>query len=124
MTPDEGKLGRDRLTLSRRVELLERDRAQHARSLTELVSQVQNGFSTEQMEQIRSAMSEVLADAGLRIDEPKGQDEAREDFRFLRRLRRGLDGLAGKIGWVIIAAVLGGVIYIVNLGLNAWRGGA
>jgi hypothetical protein len=29
--------------------------------------------------------------------------------------------VAGKIGWAIIAAILGGVIWIVQIGLNAWR---
>lgn len=59
----------------------------------------------------------------LRLDGAKHQDEAREDFRFLRRLRRGIDGTSSKVGWVVIAAMLGGVIYVVNLGLNARRGG-
>ena len=84
-------------------------------------------FSAIQLAQIkmavREAVKEEFADVGLRVDEPKNQDEAREDFRFIRRFRRGVDGLAGKIGWLIIAALLGGVIYVVNLGLNTWRTG-
>ena len=70
---------------------------------------------------IRVAVREELADAGLRIDDIDHQDAAKEDFRFLRRLRVGLDGVAGKIGWAIIAAILGSVIWIVQIGLNAWR---
>lgn len=70
---------------------------------------------------IRAAVREELADAGLRLDDTDHQDAAKEDFRFLRRLRTGIDGVAGKIGWTIIAAILGGVIWIVQIGLNAWR---
>lgn len=70
---------------------------------------------------IRAAVREELADAGLRLDGTDHQDAAKEDFRFLRRLRTGIDGVAGKIGWTIIAAILGGVIWIVQIGLNAWR---
>jgi hypothetical protein len=35
----------------------------------------------------RAAFREELVDAGLRIDGAEHQDEAREDFRFLGRLR-------------------------------------
>ena len=70
---------------------------------------------------IRHAVREELADAGLRIDGIDHQDAAKEDFRFLRRLRVGLDGAAAKIGWAIIAAMLGGLVWIVGAGLNAWR---
>lgn len=124
MTPDEnGALGRGKLTLAKRVDLLERDRAQQSRAITELVEQVGKGFSPEQLGQIRAAMREELADAGLRLDDAKHQDEAREDFRFLRRLRRGLDGYSSKIGWLVIAAILGVVFSLVTLGIEAWRRG-
>ena len=66
-------------------------------------------------------MREELADAGLRLDGPDHQDAAREDFRFLRRLRTGIDGTASKIGWFIIAAALGGLLWVFNLGLQLWK---
>lgn len=71
---------------------------------------------------VRKAIREELADAGLRIDDGEHQDEAREDFRFLRRLRKGLDGAAAKVGWTIMLALIGGLLWIVNAGLNVWRG--
>jgi hypothetical protein len=64
-------------------------------------------FSPEQMEQLRCAFREELADAGLRIDGPEHVDDARRDFMFLRSLRKGVNGLASKIGWSVIVAVLG-----------------
>jgi hypothetical protein len=119
---DEDGLGRARLTNTKRIELLERDRAQQSRVITELVAAVQHGFTDEQVGQIRGAFREELADAGLRIDSPDHQDAAREDFRFLRRMRTGIDGLASKIGWVVILAALSGVIWIFTQGLQMWRG--
>lgn len=80
------------------------------------------GFSAEQIEQLRAVFREELADSGLRLDTNEHQDEAREDFRFLRRLRKGMDGTAAKIGWLIIAAFVGGFIWIVNAGLTFWKG--
>ena len=72
---------------------------------------------------IRAAVREELAtDAGLRLDDSDHQDAAKEDFRFLRRLRIGIDGVAAKIGWAIIAAIISGMLWLLNSGLNVWRG--
>lgn len=85
-----------------------------------------DAFSPEQVAQltkvVKSAVREELADAGIRLDDADHQDEAREDFRFIRRLRVGVNGMAAKVGWVCIAAVLGGIIYIFTLGASAWKG--
>ncbi|CDP50720.1 hypothetical protein [Paradevosia shaoguanensis] len=81
-----------------------------------------DSFSQEQLNQLRQVMREELADAGLRLDGPDHQDAAREDFRFLRRLRTGIDGIASKIGWVIILAVVSGVMWVFQLGLQLWKG--
>ncbi len=111
-----------RLSAEQRLTLLERDARDHARSLTELV-EAGRGFSDEQITQIRNAFREELAGAGLRLDEPEHQDEARRDFMFLRSFRQGVNGTAAKIGWLVIAAVAGAVIWLVNSGLAAWRAG-
>lgn len=71
---------------------------------------------------IKEAIREEMADGGLRLDGADHVDEAREDFRFLRKLRKFMDGTASKIGWAVIAAILGGVIWLFTLGANAWRG--
>jgi hypothetical protein len=81
-----------------------------------------DAFSPEQLNQLRSVFREELADAGLRIDNADHQDEARRDFMFLRSLRKGVNGTAAKIGWTVIAAILGVVFWLVNSGLNFWRG--
>ncbi|KQU96423.1 hypothetical protein [Devosia sp. Root105] len=109
--PDE--LGRGKMSMTKRIELLERDRAQQSRAITELIQKVQKGFTPEQVSQIRTAFREELADAGLRLDDASHQDEAREDFRFLRRFRLRWDGAAAKIGNAVLAALLvvaGGII--------------
>lgn len=121
--PEDDELGRGRLTQAKRIELLERDRAQQSRVITELVDKVGRGFTDQQLAQIRAAMREELADAGLRLDDADHQDEARRDFMFLRSFRRATNGAAAKIGWLIIAAVAGAIIWLVNSGLNVWRAG-
>ncbi|KRA42081.1 hypothetical protein [Devosia sp. Root635] len=113
-------LGRARMTLAKRVDLLEKDREDQSRVLTALVESSKS-FTDEQMKQMRSAMADVLADAGLRVESDQQQDEARKDFMFLRWLRTGVNGLAAAIGWLVIAAFVGGTIWLVNAGLNAWR---
>lgn len=118
-TPPEDELGRSKLTHSRRIELLERDRAQQSRVITQLIEKVQNGFTAEQLAQIRGAFREELADAGLRLDDGKSQDAAREDFRFLRRLRISYDGAARKIGNAILAGVI--VIAGAIIATGFWR---
>lgn len=105
-----------------RLGLVERDVRSHARSLTALV-EASNTFSPQQMAQMRTVLREELADAGLRIDGPEHVDDAREDFRFLRKLRKGSDGFASKIGWFIIAAILGGAAWLFTLGINTWKAG-
>jgi cell division protein FtsX len=119
---DEDDRPRDKRTTSERLDLLERDVRSHARSLTALVTSSKS-FSTEQMEQLRTAFREELADAGLRIDGPEHVDLAREDFRFLRRLRTGTQGTAAKVGWAVIFAILSAAVWLFTNGINAWKGG-
>jgi hypothetical protein len=116
--PDE--LGRGKMTHARRLDLLERDRAQQSRAITELIGKVQKGFTPEQLAQIRTAFREELADAGLRLDDGKSQDAAREDFRWLRRARLAWDGAAAKIGGAILAALLVICGAVIASGVVAW----
>jgi hypothetical protein len=71
---------------------------------------------------VKEAVREEMADAGLRLDGADHVDEARRDLMFLRSLRKGVNGTAAKIGWFFIAAVLGAVVWLVNGGLNLWKG--
>ena len=65
-----------------------------------------------------------MADSGLRLETDEQQDEARADFRFIRSMRKGVNGLASKIGWAIILAFLGGLIFIFTQGLSFWNRGS
>lgn len=123
MTPPpslDDELGRAKLTQAKRIELLERDRAQQSRMITEIVDKVGKGFSEQQLAQIRAAMREELADAGLRLDDANHQDEAREDFRFLRRLRQTWDGTSNKVGGAVLTAVIGVAFIIFGSGFWQW----
>lgn len=86
----------------------------------------QDAFTPEQLRQldgvVQRAVKEALADSGIRLDDADHQDEARRDFMFLRSLRRGANGVAAKVGWLIIAAGVGGLVWLVTLGANAWKG--
>ena len=85
-----------------------------------------NGFSPEQLQQLKSivqeAVREELNDAGLRIDGAEHQDEAREDFRFLRRIRRRVDSASSAVGMAVILAVASGFIWLITQGVNVWKG--
>lgn len=71
---------------------------------------------------VRKAVREELDAAGLRIDSPEARDATREDFRFLRKMRGAFDGAASKIGYTILIALAGGVMWLVTAGLNVWKG--
>lgn len=81
-----------------------------------------DAFSQAQIEQLRSVFREELADAGLRIDGPEHQDEAREDFRFLRRLRRLWDNSVTRVGTIVLTALVGLALSIVGMGFWQWIG--
>ena len=90
-----------------------------------------DGFTAEQLQQLKSivgstvrdAVREELNDAGLRIDGADHQDEAREDFRFIRRLRRRVDGASSKVGLFVLLALTSGVVWLVTQGIDVWRRG-
>lgn len=85
-----------------------------------------DGFSSEQLHQleaiVQNGVRKGFADAGLRTDEADQIDEARRDFAFVRNLRKGVNGTAAKIGWMVIAALIGALIWLVNSGLTFWKG--
>lgn len=84
-------------------------------------------FSNDQMQQIvaavRTAVREELADAGLRLDTGDHQADAREDFRFIRRLRLSWDGAVSKIGNAVLISIIAIVGTIVSMGFWAWLSG-
>ena len=86
----------------------------------------EDAFSHAQLDQIsevvNAAVRTALGDAGLRLDGADHVDEARRDLMFLRALRTGVNGTAAKIGWFFIAAFLGAIVFLVNGGLNFWKG--
>lgn len=84
-----------------------------------------HGFTPEQLRQLKSivrqAVRDEFSDAGLRLDDGDHQDEARKDFMFVRSLRLAANGAASKVGWAVIAALLGALFWIVQLGVATWR---
>lgn len=70
---------------------------------------------------VRAAVREELSAVGMRVDEPEHQDEVREDLRFIRKMRKAFDGAASKIGYTILTALAGGVIWLMVQGANFWK---
>lgn len=101
--------------------MLESDTQNQARLIQEILKATST-FSNQQLEQLRGLLREEFADAGIRLDGPDHIEEARADFRFIRRLRKGLDGYASKVGWFVIAAILGAAVWLFTLGVNTWKG--
>jgi hypothetical protein len=58
---------------------------------------------------LRKTVREELHDAGLRIDGDH-QEAAREDFRFLRRLRMSFEATASRVGMAVVLIVAGGLV--------------
>jgi hypothetical protein len=81
---------------------------------------MQRGFTDEQLAQIRSAFRAEFSGVGLRIDDPEQQDAAREDMRWLRRMRLGWDGASTRIGNAVLAAVILVAGAIIGSGFWAW----
>lgn len=78
-------------------------------------------LSAEQLEQIvRKAVRDEFAAFGLRLDTPDHQDEAGEDFRFLRRLRLTYAGTTSKIGGAVVLAIVSGVLWLIWAGAQAF----
>lgn len=94
----------------------------HAKSLSAIVQKLDRGFSEAQMKQLESLMRDSLGDAGLRIDEPDHVDAAREDFRFLRKMRKNWEGAAMKVGGLVLTAGVVLVLSVLGAGFWAWLG--
>lgn len=74
----------------------------------------------EMIKVIRAAVRAEFSAAGMRVDAPADVDEAREDFRFLRKLRQWVNGGAAKIGGAIILAIVSGTIWLLVIGAQAF----
>jgi hypothetical protein len=86
----------------------------------------EDAFTPAQLEQIetviRKAVREEFAGAGLRLDDTAHQDAAKEDFRFIRRLRLSWDGAVGKVGNAVLIAIIGVGLAIASAGFWSWIG--
>lgn len=67
---------------------------------------------------VREAVREELAHAGLLLEDEDHVFAARDDFRFLRRLRTGIDGTATAVGKAVITIIIAGVLGAFWLGFK------
>lgn len=88
-----------------------------------------DAFTPTQREQLKAivkeGVEEAFEDLGLRMDGPEQITEAREDFRFLRRMRKLWDSAVTRVGTIVLTAVVGLALSIVGMGFWQWisRGG-
>lgn len=74
-------------------------------------------MTADELEEIvRKAVRDEFNRAGLRIDDSSHQDEAKEDFRFVRKLRKTVEGGASKVGLTVLMAIISGFIWLI------WQG--
>ncbi|MFG1461705.1 hypothetical protein V5F77_02315 [Xanthobacter sp. DSM 24535] len=69
-------------------------------------------------EETNAAVHKAFADIGLYADEAKEREEVREDFRHLRRWRRGTDAMAMTVGRAILLAITSGVMLMLWVGFK------
>lgn len=84
----------------------------------------EEAFTAVQLQQleeiVHKAVGEALGEVGLRVDNADHQDEAREDLRFLRRLRKMWDGAAGKVGNAVLGGLVTVLLAIIGAGFWTW----
>jgi hypothetical protein len=68
----------------------------------ELVNMTRDEFRTL----IKDSVREELTACGLLITTPAEKLEAQEDFAFIRKWRKKLDGASNKIGYAIIFGIV------------------
>ena len=83
-----------------------------------------SGFNEIQVAQLKLLVKEVIvdvfSDVGLQVDSETAKFDARRDFAALRWVREAANRTAQRLGWLIIAALFGGVVAIGKLGLDAY----
>lgn len=65
---------------------------------------------------VKSAVREELRAVGLRTDDVEHSEAVRDDLKFAGRLRKVVEGVASKVGMAIILAIVGGFVYLLQLG--------
>jgi hypothetical protein len=71
-------------------------------------------------EPIKEAVRAELFEAGLMVHEPEHKLDARDDFHFLRAMRKRFDIVSGWVGKAIVGALLTGVLALFVAGLKAF----
>lgn len=88
-------------------------------------------FSAAQLEQMRIVMREEckallreeLDHVGVNVNDTEDVISAREDFRFLRKMRRMVDSASGKVGTAVILGFIGFCAWALMTAANLWNKG-
>ena len=69
-------------------------------------------------EAVEKGVQKAFRDVGLFVENTEGVEEARSDFRFVRRMRLAFDGAASKIGGLVLVALFGGLVAVIMKGMG------
>lgn len=70
---------------------------------------------------VRGAVRDEFKAIGLRVDDDHA-DDARDDFRFIRKFRQSFEGVASKVGMALILSIVSGLTYLVWQGFRLVSG--
>lgn len=71
---------------------------------------------------IKQSVQDAFRDVGLYTEDPGLLEDAREDFRFVRRLRKRCDSWVNKVGTFVVMTILTGVLTLMGWGFKAFLG--
>ena len=85
------------------------------------MTETQISMTPEEMKAIvRDVVRSELRAVGLHTDDPDHSDKVRDDIRFAGKLRRALEGIAGRIGMVIVLSLFSGIVSLIALGTHTF----
>ena len=74
-------------------------------------------------DEIKEIIREVLEEHheffGLPIDTTESREQLRADAAFVRRMRHGIDGVASKVGYAVIMAIVAAIGGLIVAGMHA-----
>lgn len=71
-------------------------------------------------EAVEDGVAKALRDVGIHATDPEQVDEARADFRFVRRLRQSTEGMTARAGATLLILTMGGLVGLLIAGLKGW----
>jgi hypothetical protein len=89
--------------------------------MTDKSATVQPALTLADLERaVESAVKRAFRDVGIHSEHGDDVDQVRADFLFIRKLRRGSEGMAAKVGYTLITVAVTAALFIFTLGSKSW----